>query len=106
MQHLQNIVNHAIIMTLKSNGGLFTDSKGKIKFNKDSFNKNLSKKLSHGLYPAHIVTKTINDALFNIKSFKEYQLALEHINQDYLYYDNVNTRRIAYNTNISQLLGF
>ncbi len=105
MKHLQNIINHAISITLKSKNGLYVDVKGKTKFNREMFNKDLNKKLPHGAYPAHIVKKMVDDALSNLKSFPDYQNAENHLNNDQIYYDGRNTRRLAYNTNIGQLLG-
>ena len=105
MKYLQSIIQHSILHTLKSKNGLFQDLKGKTKFNRDSFNKDLSKRLPHGAYPSHIVKQTIEDSLKNLKSLPEYQNAMEHINNDHLYYDDKNNRRLAYNSNVSQLLG-
>ncbi len=105
MNHLQNIINHSIVSTLKSKNGLFLDLKNKVKFNREMFNKDLSKKLPHGLYPAHIVKKIVDESLSNIKSFSEYQNAKAHLDNDFVYYDDKNNRRMAYNANVSQLLG-
>jgi hypothetical protein len=105
MKHLQNIINHAITNTLKSKNGLFTDLKGKTKFNREMFNKDLSKKLPHGLYPAHIVKNMVDESLSNIKAFPEYQKAKAHLDNDLVYYSDKHNRMLAYTNNVSQLLG-
>ena len=104
MKYLQNLIDSTIINTLKHKG-LFYDAKGKLKFNRDSFNKEFNRKLSHGNYPAHIVKKMVDDSLYDIKAYKEYNRALEHLNDLQILHDDKNVRRLGFNSNIAQLLG-
>jgi hypothetical protein len=106
MNHLKNIINYSIVFTLKSKNGLYIDLKGKTKFNREIFNKDFNKRLPHGSYPAHIVKKMIDDALYDLPSFKEYQNAKAHLDNGCIYHDDKNCRRLAYGSNVSQLLGF
>lgn len=100
MQNLTNIVNKAIIKTLK-NHGLFYDAKGKIKFNHAKFNANLNDIINRKHYPAHSLNVIIDDALMNMKNLNEYQIALEYLNNMEQIHLNRNNRKIAFCSNVS-----